>query len=402
MAGLQAIELEGYRSIRAARVELGAINVLIGANGAGKSNLLGALGLLAAIADRRLQLHVGQRGGAERLLRFGRKVTERIRLGVDLGGAFYEAILAPTGEDALIFEEELAWLGVPPRSRALQGLPAALDDALPRGHVLGAGGHRESAIGVNKPRPGAGGIVSTGYAFSTRTGDAIAGGVVDPAAIAPVLDGVQGRAVFHFHDTTALGPLTRSQDVHDAHALRRSGENLAPVLLGLSARAPGAYRRIVEAVRAVAPYFDDFVLAPSEVNPDVMALQWRHVEHEAPFPAAALSDGTLRFICLATLLLQPEPPATICIDEPELGLHPFAIHYLMGLVRAAAARTQIVLATQSVTLLDEADPADVIVADLADGGSRFQRLDLAALAAWRAEYSLGQLWRKNVLGGGPA
>jgi predicted ATPase len=114
------------------------------------------------------------------------------------------------------------------------------------------------------------------------------------------------------------------------------------------------------------------------VNPDVIQLAWRHAHQEGRFGAAALSDGTLRFMCLATLLLQPEPPATVVIDEPELGLHPLAIHQFMALVRSVASSTQVVLATQSVTLLDEAKADEVIVCELSDGASTFRRLDARA------------------------
>jgi len=154
-------------------------------------------------------------------------------------------------------------------------------------------------------------------------------------------------------------------------------------------------------VRAVAPYFDDFVLAPDAINPERIQLAWRHTTDDALFTADSLSDGTLRFMCLATLLLQPELPSLIVIDEPELGLHPLAIHQLGALVRSAAVDTQIILATQSVTLLDEFNPDEIIVCEQHEGGSVFGRVEEPALAAWLDEYSLGELWLKNVLGGRP-
>ncbi len=142
-------------------------------------------------------------------------------------------------------------------------------------------------------------------------------------------------------------------------------------------------------------------MAPDVLNPDVIQLAWRHRDHDALFTASSLSDGTLRFICLATLLLQPDLPSLIVIDEPELGLHPFAISQLAALIRAASTKSQILLATQSVTLLDQFDAGDVIVAERNNGESTFRRLDEAALSEWKQEYSLGELWLKNVLGGRP-
>ncbi|MFA7013683.1 MAG: AAA family ATPase, partial [Desulfobacterales bacterium] len=121
-----------------------------------------------------------------------------------------------------------------------------------------------------------------------------------------------------------------------------------------------------------------------------------------PFQPWQLSDGTIRFICLAAALLQPSPPATVVIDEPELGLHPFALDVLAGLFRDASERTQLVVSTQSAGLLNHFEPDDVIVVDRELGASRFRRLDASSLAAWLEDFSLGELWQKNVFDGGPS
>ena len=125
-----------------------------------------------------------------------------------------------------------------------------------------------------------------------------------------------------------------------------------------------------------------------------LASRGHHYPHQ-------LSDGTVRFICLATLLLQPTPPATILIDEPELGLHPFAIKLLASLLHEAAQRVQLIVSTQSSLLLDELTPEEVIVVNHQQGESVLERLDAERLASWLEEYTLGQLWEKNTLGGLP-
>jgi predicted ATPase len=224
---------------------------------------------------------------------------------------------------------------------------------------------------------------------------------VGGSAITPVVLEMRGRRLYHFHDTSSSARLKQKQPIDDNRALHPEGDNLAPFLFALKTVSPGAYHRIVEAVRAVAPFFDDFALAPDTLNPELIQLEWRHVSHDRQFGPAALSDGTLRFMCLATLLLQPELPSTILIDEPELGLHPFAIHQFGALVRSAAVNTQIILATQSVTLLDEFNADEIIVCEQHEGASVFCRVEEHTLAAWRDEYSLGELWLKNVLGGRP-
>jgi predicted ATPase len=222
--------------------------------------------------------------------------------------------------------------------------------------------------------------------------------------VRPVIIAMKGWWPFHFHDTGHSTPAKQKRKIDDNRALRPEGDNLAPFLFALRAIAPGAYRRIVDAVRSVAPFFDNFVLEPDVINPGVIQLAWRHRSDDALFTADSLSDGTLRFICLATLLLQPlllQPtlPSLIVIDEPELGLHPVAISQLAALVRAAATKVQVILATQSVTLLDQFDASEVIVAEWSHGESTFRRLDESTLAEWKQEYSLGDLWLKNVLGG---
>lgn len=361
MAHIESLEIEGYKSIRKAEIRLGPINVLIGANGSGKSNLLGVFGLLADLVDQRLQLHIGRQGGADAILHFGRKRTDALGVSLRFGLHGYEARLVPAAGDTLVFERETA---------------ATSDPTTPLVQVgLGPEGHKET------------GLVDT---------DAHAGRIAQP-----VLTTMQSWRRFHFHDTGSSAPAKQKHKVDDNRALRSDGSNLAPFLFAMHAIAPGAYRRVVTAVRAVAPFFDDFVLQPDVLNPEVIQLAWRHRADDALFTADSLSDGTLRFMCLATLLLQPELPSLIVIDEPELGLHPFAIVQLAALVRAAAAKTQIVMATQSVTLLDQFEASEVIVAELSDGASTFRRLDPDQLVAWRQDYSLGELWLKNVFGGRP-
>ena len=156
-------------------------------------------------------------------------------------------------------------------------------------------------------------------------------------------------------------------------------------------------------VRLVAPFFDDFRLLPQALNEDKIRLEWQHVGSDAYFDASSLSDGTLRFIVLATLLLQPASlrPSVILLDEPELGLHPYAITMLASLVKPACVGTQVVFATQSTLLLDHFRPEDVLVADRVDGGTKLTRLDAADLQEWLQDYSLGQLWEKNQFGGRP-
>lgn len=216
-----------------------------------------------------------------------------------------------------------------------------------------------------------------------------------------VLERLQGWRVYHFHDTSASAKVKQTGDIGDNEALRPDASNLAALLFLLRTKSPESYRRIVSTIRLVAPFFDDFRLRPSPFNEQKIQLEWSERNSEAYFNAHALSDGTLRFICLATLLLQPHLPSLILIDEPELGLHPYAIQVLAGLVRSASEKTQVILSTQSVSLVNQFEPEDLVVVDRSNGASVFRRLSAEDTKGWLEGYSLGELWEKNVFGGRP-
>jgi predicted ATPase len=353
---LTSIEIEGFLSIRSASVSLGQLNVLVGANGAGKSNLVRGFELLGRLADEELGLFVGRNGGASALLHSG---EPRMRLVVNASTTAYEAMFEPAANDELIFRHEVF-------SRRAA---TAVQDS------VATGGRRESTLA-------AGGGGSVGRELHAL---------------------LSGCRAFHFHDTSFDAPVKQFTTTADNLALRSDAANLAAVLFDLANGSdPGkraAYRRILGAVRQVAPFFRDFVLQPE--NNDRIRLRWRQTGSDAVFSANQMSDGTLRFVCLATLLLQPELPGLVVLDEPELGLHPFAITQLADLLRQASARSQVLFATQSVTLISQFELADLVVADRRDGASEFSRPDPDSLAQWLAEYSLGELWEKNLFGGRP-
>jgi len=209
--------------------------------------------------------------------------------------------------------------------------------------------------------------------------------------------------LYHFHDTSSTSSMKKTGDLHDNRLLRSDGSNLAAFLYLLKERHATAYSLIRRTVQRVAPFFDDFVLEPLALNPNKIRLEWRHDGSDKYFDASSLSDGTLRFIALATLFLQPREyqPSLLLVDEPELGLHPYAITMLGGLVKMASVDVQVILSTQSSLLLDQFEAQDILVAERAGPATGFSRLDVERLQAWLEDYSLGQLWEKNELGGRP-
>ena len=207
--------------------------------------------------------------------------------------------------------------------------------------------------------------------------------------------------LYHFLDTGPRSPIKRIGDLDDNRLLREDASNLAAFLYMLSKQHPTAYDQIRKTVRLAAPYFDDFALRPRELNEDQIRLEWCHNGSDAYFNASSLSDGTLRFISLTTLLLQPESlrPTVILLDEPEIGLHPCAIELLASLLRRASIKSQVIVATQSPILVDHFEPDDVLVAGRVGGATKLRRLDSEQLKAWLDDFSLGELWEKNHFGG---
>jgi predicted ATPase len=208
--------------------------------------------------------------------------------------------------------------------------------------------------------------------------------------------------IFHFHDTSKTAKVKQKGNINDNYFLREQGENLAAYLYYLQERHPKTLKKIEMTVRSVAPFFGGFNLSPDRINEDYIRLEWNEKGVDKYFNASHLSDGTLRFMALATLLLQPEPPKVIIIDEPELGLHPFAINKLAGLIKKASVHTQIIISTQSVNLVDNFSPEDIITVDRKDGQSVFTRHETENLTDWLENYTIGDLWEKNVIGGRPA
>lgn len=179
--------------------------------------------------------------------------------------------------------------------------------------------------------------------------------------------------------------------------------NLAAILFELKSQKETAYRRIVATIRQVAPYFDDFDLEPTGQRGKDIILNWRHRKSDLVFGPHQLSDGTLRAICLISLLLQPEDdlPYLIVVDEPELGLHPYALNVIASLFQAASQHAQVLISTQSSTFLDSFNAEEIVIVERDGEASTFQRPDAEKLGDWLEDYALGEVWEKNVIGGGP-
>ena len=371
---LSRLSISGFKSIQDLKdFELRNLNIIIGANGAGKSNFIQVFRMLQAMSKRNLSKFILERGGADNFLFNGPKVTTEINIQFDFespspsgGTNFYRFQLTPTFDETFLISE----------SRKYEG-----KDLTTAWHTYGSPSDESRLDDERNEKLANGQFPGVGYY---------------------VYQSISQWMVYHFHDTSSSAPMRRSEIVEDNQRLRSDASNIAPFLLKLKNDDESSYEEILDAVRLVIPFFDQFRLDVMKLGEaEKVRLSWQQKGSDFPMQPYHLSDGSIRFICLATALLQPNPPSTIIIDEPELGLHPAAINILAELIQAASLRTQVIVATQSPSLIDQFAIEDVVIVNREVGASTFQRLKEEDFSSWLEEYSVGELWTKNVITGGP-
>jgi predicted ATPase len=385
-AKLSSLRISGFKSFAAApragatstdtlggdgnRVELGDVTVFLGANGAGKSNIISLFKMLGFAMNGKLQEFIGLSGRASSLLHMGARTTPQLEIAIEFRGedfsTRYTCTLADSAPDDLVFHDESI-------EYQREGTAAPMNISL-------GSGHGESKL--VQPDDGDHPIAKSKRVVRTM---------------------LFGCKAYQFHDTSPTARIRKACYFDDSRFLRHDGGNLGPFLLAIKQQHPRHYDLIRRTVSAACPQFDDFDLEPSDRD-RMLLLNWRaKTQPDYLFGPHQLSDGTLRFMALAALLLQPEDgrPGTILIDEPELGLHPTAIAILAGMVKQASVGSQIVLTTQSPTLVDHFELENIRPMAHYAGRSRFLALDAAELRPWLQEYSLGDMWQKNLFRGGP-
>ncbi len=364
---LEKIRLKGFKTFEDLDFEPGPLSVLIGPNGAGKSNFVSFFRMLswAMVNEKNFATFVGQHGGASMLLHGGPETTREIEAELTLrssqGENQYSFRLFYAARDELIYADER---------------------------------YRFSRYGFETRAPW--NETEAGHRFPQLI---TLGG--EGETTARVIRLMLSRIIVHqFHDTSPTSTMRRKWDVNDDRWLREHAGNIAPVLLRLYENEPKCYRRIVDTIRLILPFFSDFELEPDY---DRLLLSWREIGSDRVFNASQASDGMLRTIALVTLLLLPNDqlPDVLVLDEPELGLHPFAINIVGGLIRAASTKTQLIIATQSPALVDCFDPDDIVVVEREGLKSTFSRPNLDDLQEWLEDYSLSEVWNKNIIGGRP-
>lgn len=368
---LKKINISGFKSIdnkrnNALKLDLADINIIIGPNGAGKSNLISFFKMLNNMMTGALQTYIGQNGSAEYFFHFGSKKTPIIRADLEFinqkNKDVYSFSLVKAVQDSLIFSTEaITW-----NDRKIEL----------------ASGQKESYL------------TSENVSYSSEK------------IVKMILSNCRA---FQFHDTSSTSHIRNTVRIDNNRRIMSDGGNIAAYLYMLKNKSDlyrKYYNRIIEKIRLVIPQFNDFILEPSALNDNYIKLQWcEKDELDYILGSDQLSDGSIRFIALASLFLQPPDmlPNVIIIDEPELGLHPQAIDILASMIKTAAQHSQIIVATQSERLIDSFAPEQIIVAQYNNQKkcSEFKKLNSEELTDWLKDYSLSELWDKNVLGGQP-
>ena len=366
--GIKSIEIENFKSIRnSGTIELKDINVLIGANGSGKSNFIEFFNFLKNIVNEKLRLYVSK-NGIDNILYFGRKKSDYLFSKIIFDVFFtnkhykYDYIfkLIPNNIGQLIFTEEY-------------------------------GNYYEGEEIVSY-------IIDTGRQIETslRTGLQLFEPFVRNLDF---LLSLNSFIIYHFNDTSFTSNIkTASSIVDNQTFLKEDGSDIASFLYSFSKNYIKNFEILESIIKSIAPFFKRFHLVPDDLTGEIL-LQW--VEKDTIFPVSSLSDGTLRFICLASILLCPMKPKTIILDEPELGLHPYAIEKLAAMIHIASEHSQIIISTQSIDLISQFSADDIIVVDRENEQTIFKRQSEKYLKSWLEDYSIGEIWNKNVIGGNP-
>ncbi len=360
---IKRIHIKGYKSIKDQKISLNSINIIIGGNGVGKSNFISVFSFIKSIYEQKLASYVIRKGGSNNILYFGKKQTQDILLDLGFG----------TSRSDSSYNRFILKLANTQDSLYLNSVMTAFKSG-----KLWSGKLYEEDVRETSFKE-----IKSGQAYYLN-------------------QWLKSIRIYHFHDTGDNSPIKSVSNIDDNESLKSDGGNLASFLYFLKNKHPKHFYRIEKTIQSIAPFFDKFILEPSKLNEDIIKLKWKEVAYsDAYFDAYNLSDGTLRFMCLVTLLMQPTPPQTIIIDEPELGLHPIAINKLAALMRKAALNSQLIVSTQSVTFLNNFEAEDIIIADKKNNETVFKRLDKENLENWLQEYSIGDIWLKNIIGGQP-
>lgn len=385
MLRIERINIEGHRRLRNVSTELRPLTVMIGANGSGKTSLMEVLQILSRGARKQLGDTIRECGGLGEILTRDRAQKWIAELWIDLGRANqdrsnpeslttlrYYAELAPLGNYGYRVENEVA------NAYFVEG---TYDDPRHQSVFASAGTYPFDADEV---------VV-----------DAQELGLVryrrKEAVLRELTQFIEHCNLFRPIDISSRSQVRTPQQIAPVEHPGADGEFLLTALFSLRETANDRYEQILDSVRAAHPDFERLDFPP--VAAGMVTLAWKDRQYSKPFYPNQLSEGTLRFLWLATVLAMAKPNEVILIDEPETSLHPRQLSLLAELLREAALQSNLIVATHSDRLVRALNPEEVLVVNVEDGEARFTWGDSLDIEHWLQDYTLEQLWQMGVLGG---
>jgi predicted ATPase len=422
------IKIDGFRSFKKVELDLSPLSVLIGPNNGGKSNFLDLMSLMAEAGQGHLSDGIASRGGF-RSVAFGFSWSEdilvefRFRAKRSMYGLAFPPLYGELGSDVrfklglnfqpmapVVTLEEITEEPTPQQPQPIQVMKRSKDGCVFRPV------DQDTGWGTQETKP----PESEGHERKT-----VPLSILARALGAKRLESESELAIFQVKDLyryptpyTLLkefqewtlyrdinvgpeAPVRLPALLRPTTRLSEDGANLSPVLHTIKERHRDSWEEILELLRTAYPGFRDITI-PGEGGDGKVVLRW----YEEPYAKDGvsvnlLSDGTLKFLCLIAILMTPAPPPLICIDEPELGLHPDWIKLVAEMMQSAAARTQLIVATHSPQIVAKLDPEQVIVTEKENGETHLRRLESRDLEKWLKEFNLSDLWLAGHFGGRP-
>jgi predicted ATPase len=394
------IKIEGFRSFKKVELEVPRLAVLIGPNGGGKSNFLDLLTLMAEAGNMQLANGVAKRGGFANIA-FGFDPQVELRVEMRFKAALPAKAEGQSGDErpdvrfsmtarGLAFQAVLVHEVVAQESGKQPSLSAEMLSRGPAGAVFRV--MSESGALTDKRV----GVASNELAITQVRNSS------EYPAAAFVLGEFTGWRVYRDIDVGSTSPVRQPALIRPGIQLLPDGSNLSSVLYAIQQDYPDDWQDVLEILRTAYPEFVKLTV-PAQGGDGKVLLRWfeKPFDRHGGISANFLSDGTLKLLCLLAILKSPDPPPLICIDEPELGLHPDWIKLVAELLQVAAMRTQVIVATHSPHIVAKLEPEQVIVAEKVDGETRLERQDRQDLEKWLKDFNLSELWLAGQLGGRP-
>ena len=381
----ERIRVQGFRRLRDVDLKLRPLNVLIGANGSGKTSLLDVFSLLSASARGELKRSIRDIGGIDSNLTVLRDFkgykTHLAGFELDRRGCgdqivTYVISLSPKGNTYQIPEESLT------HTDDTIALFRPYIDKVQGDVIYYEQGDKLSPISEFRQDEFESAL-SQAPRVSRET-------MAFQASLASVTH-------YHVLDVSSRAPVRLPQQLREAKLPGQNGEDLAACLYWMRETDPDRFETIEDTLRVAFPSFERLNFPP--VAAGLLAITWKERDVKHPFFMHQLSEGTLRFLWLVTLLYSPGLTEVTLLDEPEVSLHPELLSVLAGCLREASQRTQLIVATHADRLVRFLTPEEVVVLDMEDGATTATRADELDLGAWLSEYTLDQVWQNGRMGG---